>query len=325
MWHRMRKKIGLKKLNILIWMLCVVFIASCGRSEDSVSGDSKNCVYYLNREETKIVAIEDETLEIENEASGKTPEELIAKAMERLQSDPEDPNLKKTLGGEVTIDGYSLENGVLLLDFGRDYYALSNTTEVLFRAALVRTLTAIEGVDSVSINVENMPLTNTNGFDVGLMKAEDFIDNAGEEMNAYEETTLTLYFATADGTHLSKEVREVEYSSNISKEKLVLEQLIAGPSKKDLGPTIAPERKINSVTTKDGICYVNLGDLSIDALSLVGSIAEDVSIYSIVNSLCELPNVNKVQIAIDGETDRLYRESFPLDKVYERNLDIMEK
>lgn len=319
MWRSMIEKKAVKKLNILLWMLCCTILTGCGDSRKNESITPENAIYYLNREETKIVAVEAE------DYTQKTDVERVERAISLLQTDPEDTNLKKTLGAEVSLESYNLENGVLLLNFSRDYYALTNTSEVLFRAALVRTFTAIEGVDSVVVNVENEALMNSNGIELGAMKAENFIDNAGEEMNAYEETTLTLYFATEDGSSLAKEVRTVEYSSNISKEKLVLEQLISGPEKKGLGQTIAAERKINSVITKDGICYVNLGDLSIDSLNLVGTIAEDVSVYSIVNSLCELPNVNKVQISIDGETDRLYRESFPLDKIYERNLDIVEK
>ena len=319
MWRSMIEKKALKKLNILLCILMCAILTGCGGNRKNESMTPEKGIYYLNREETKIVAVEYE------DYAQQTDIERVEGAISLLQTDPEDTNLKKTLGSEVLLESYNLENGVLLLDFNRDYYALSNTSEVLFRAALVRTFTAIDGVDSVVVNVENEALINSNGIELGAMKAENFIDNAGEEMNAYEETTLTLYFATEDGSRLAKEVRNVEYSSNISKEKLVLEQLISGPEKKGLGQTIAAERKVNSVITKEGICYVNLGDLSIDSLNLVGTIAEEVSVYSIVNSLCELPNVNKVQISIDGETDRLYRESFPLDKIYERNLDIVEK
>ena len=50
---------------------------------------------------------------------------------------------------------------------------------------------------------------------------------------------------------------------------------------------------------------------------------EIVPIYAIVNSLIELPTVNKVQIAINGETTRKYRELVSLDTVFERNLDII--
>ena len=49
----------------------------------------------------------------------------------------------------------------------------------------------------------------------------------------------------------------------------------------------------------------------------------DVTIYSITNSLVELPNVNKVQISVNGETNLFYRENVNLATVFERNLDLL--
>ena len=54
------------------------------------------------------------------------------------------------------------------------------------------------------------------------------------------------------------------------------------------------------------------------------NVTADVVIYSIANSLVELPNVNKVQIAVNGKTDIVYRETFNLSNLYERNLDLVK-
>ena len=47
-------------------------------------------------------------------------------------------------------------------------------------------------------------------------------------------------------------------------------------------------------------------------------------LYSIVNSLSELPTISKVQISVNGDTNSVYRDKFRLDELYERNLDYME-
>ena len=67
--------------------------------------------------------------------------------------------------------------------------------------------------------------------------------------------------------------------------------------------------------TTDGVCYVNLDE---NFLMVVNNVSTDVSIYSIVNSLSELSNVNKVQILINGEVPSSFSSS-----VFERNLDIV--
>ena len=99
------------------------------------------------------------------------------------------------------------------------------------------------------------------------------------------------------------------------------EKLIEGPSAVGSYPTINPATKVISVTVNDRICYVNLDE---SFLSQPYNVTNDVTIYSIANSLVELSNVNKVQISINGETNVLYKESVSLTNIFERNLDLVE-
>ena len=52
----------------------------------------------------------------------------------------------------------------------------------------------------------------------------------------------------------------MEYNSNISLEKLIVEQLIAGPPFEGAYPTIPSETKLLNISIKDNICYVNLDE-----------------------------------------------------------------
>ncbi len=54
------------------------------------------------------------------------------------------------------------------------------------------------------------------------------------------------------------------------------------------------------------------------------NITDDVAIYSIVNSLFETNYITKVQITVNGEKDKLFHESISLNKMFVRNLDIVE-
>ena len=64
-------------------------------------------------------------------------------------------------------------------------------------------------------------------------------------------------------------------------------------------------------------------NLSEDFLTQVYNVTADVVIYSIINSLVELSSVNKVQISVNGKTDLIFRETFNLANMYERNLDLV--
>lgn len=185
----------------------------------------------------------------------------------------------------------------------------------------MRTLTQADGVEFVSMKVRNDPLTDRSGNPIGIMEASMFIDNAGDEINTYEKVRLILYFTDESGMKLVEANRSVVYNTNISMEKLVVEQLIKGPNNEEIYPTINPETKVNSVTVKDGICYVNLNE---SFLTQMTNVTSEVTIYSITNSLVELSNVNKVQISINGDTEGTYRESIPFSTIFERNLELID-
>ena len=59
-----------------------------------------------------------------------------------------------------------------------------------------------QGISYVSVTVGGEALTDSLGNVVGPMTADLFIDNAGNEINAYEKTRLLLYFTNESGERL---------------------------------------------------------------------------------------------------------------------------
>ena len=217
---------------------------------------------------------------------------------------------------------YTLEKGQLSLCFNLAYLDMNPLYEILCRSAIVRTLCQIPEVENVSFMVEDSPLMDSNETPIGSLNEESFVENAGDEINTYTMTTLQLYFANETGDRLVGERVEVRYSSNMSVEKLVVERLIKGPITKDAYPAIPSETKLVSISTKDGICYVNLDE---GFLEQGYDVLEQIPVYSIVNSLTEIPGISKVQILINGETNLTYQESIRLETIFERNLDLIEE
>ncbi|MDE6406971.1 MAG: GerMN domain-containing protein, partial [Lachnospiraceae bacterium] len=284
---------------------------ACADRRETQAGTSYK-IYYVNNDETKIV---------EREYVSETTDGalLLEELLEQLAHISEKMEYETLLGKEISVEGHTLDNGLLTLDFDGSYKNLRGTREILARASIVRTLTQLPDVERMAFTVMGEQLTDVAGTAVGVMAADTFIENAGNEINAYEKVDLRLYFANGTGESLVEENRRnVVYNSNISLEKLVVEKLVEGPMTEGAYPTINPTTKIVSVTVKDGTCYVNL---SSDFLNQPYNVASDVTIYSITNSLAELSNVNRVQISINGETNISYRENMSLNNVFERNLD----
>ncbi len=302
-----------KKLFAGLFFLFTVMLTACEDERQADDGKYYE-IYYVNADETKILNREYVTETQDNK-------DLLEEMLVQLSTQPEKREYTAPLANGFEVVSYTLDNGLLTMNFDEHYRNVKGTKEVLVRAAIVRTLVQLPEVERVSFTVQGEQLVDSNGVAIGTMSSDTFIENAGNEINAYEKANLNLYFANESGDMLVEEhQRNVVYNSNISFEKLVVEKLLEGPQTEGVYPTINPATKIVSVTVKDGICYVNLSE---DFLSQPYNVTSDVTLYSITNSLVELPNVNRVQIAVNGETDISYRENISLNTVFERNLDLL--
>lgn len=305
----------MNRIRTVVWLVIVsaLFCTACGSESQPESGKVYN-IYYVDNDETK-------TLAREYVSETEESQELLAELLGQLGEIPSKFEYKAPLASGFGLTGYTIDNGQITMNFDEHYKEMDRVREVLMRAAIVRTVTQVSEINYVSFMVQGEPLTDSSGNAIGTMSADLFIDNAGNEINAYEKVNLHLYFADEDGSGLVEENRRnVVYSSNISLEKLVVEKLIEGPMAEGAYPTVNPETKVISVTIKDGICYVNLNEAF---LNQPYNVSADVTIYSLTNSLVELSNVNKVQISINGESNVAYRENVALSSVFERNLDLL--
>lgn len=301
-------------------MLILAFwTTGCGKEKTEVLKEYK--IYYLDRNENHISAVS-----YEAESQTQDTEGLVNELMEQLTVQIEEIEYKPVVAG-FSLTNFLLHDGQVTLNFSEEYKNLEPVKEVLVRAAIVKTLVQIEGIELVTIQVNGKNLTDSLGNTVGVMSAETFIDNTGEDMKKYEEVTLTLYFANAAGDGLIKVNRTMHYNTNIALEKLVVEQLISGPieqKNKEIAqtifPSLNPEIKIIGVNIKDSICYVNMND---SFLTTINNVTTETAIYSLVNSLTELPGVLKVQFAVEGETDLMLGEKYTLSTLFERNQNLV--
>lgn len=305
----------MKKINMLFVLIPFLLITiGCGKSHRKAVEGSYD-IYYMNRNGT---GLEKEVYEAEY----TDPENLIEELLYAMQKPEDEKTHMSLLDEKINIQKYRFENGNVELNMKAEYKTQKRTREVLIRAGLVRTLVQIEGVDTVSFQVGGSPLLDSDGQPVGFLNAQSFIENSGKEINSYKSETLTLYFSNEEGNGLKAETRKMYYNSNVSLEQVVVEQLLKGPKTGGCYKTLPDNAKVMNVTVVDKICYVNFDKTFADAAV---SVQEQIPIYSIVNSIIENCSVNKVQISIDGESDRTFRETMKLSELYKMNRDLIQK
>ena len=298
---------------VLISAMVLGLIGGCGQKE--VSDPDAFKLFYVNNNETGIIAVD---YKINSNLSDT--ESVIQELISRLGEMPERRQYEAPLTGDVNLIGYSLNDKILTFNFGIQYQDIGRTIEVLDRAAIVRTFTQLGDIDYVTFQVEGNPLMDHYGNVIGNMSADTFIFNVGNEINTYEKVELKLFFANETGDKLVPVYRSVVYNSNISMERLAVEQIISGPNTDICYPTISKDSKINSVNVRDGVCYV---DFDTSFLTQPNNVSAEVALYSIVNTIVELTEVNKVAVSVNGESTFTYMD-FVISGPYERNLDLVE-
>ena len=318
---------GIVHFAVLITMLLV--LSACVNKDNK---KEKYTVFYLTPEinalvtrnvelpETSETAAKSSDADEPQEASAAQTWKTAEALLDLLKEDHTEEGFRAPVKGFSCRD-FSITKHTITLDFTSEYKELDMITEKLTRAAVVNTLCGIKGIRRVTIRVNGALLVDERGNKSENMTADQFIYNSGREMINFERSEIHLYFASKDGKKLVETYREVVFNSNIPMERLVVEEIIRGPNGDFNYTTVNPETKIINIVTRDDICTVTL-----DSSFLLEpySSSPEVAVYSIVNSLTELPAIRQVQIIVDGAEGQT-PGSFSLDsdKLFHKNMDIV--
>lgn len=310
-----------KIIKILVLCIAAATLCGCGSESGQASQITLKAgqigIYYVDSKSQGLVQ------------EAYTPQEkdtalLIQELFGQLRQQPREFSYRSAIPEDVSLLDSKIDGKQLTLHLGESYYSMDSISEVLCRAAIVRTLLQIDGIDGIEFMVGNQSMLDKSGRTVGVMTEDTFVDVNGFDSNSYQETELKLYFSNTSGNGLVLVQRKLLYSTNVSMEKLVVEQLLRGIDSEDTNdlarPVLPSDTKLLNLYTKDGVCYVNFDGKFANQTT---NVSEEVIIYSLVNSLTELPGISKVQISINGESNRMYKEKINLNTMFERNTSYM--
>lgn len=298
-----------KRICFFIFILLLALCTGCSDEKKHISSTEEGYynIYSVDGDTLKSVIYETYTKD-----SDLLTEELLLQ-MGLFGNDTEGED-------DICVKSHSINNQVVYLSFNKAYSSMGIIQEVLFRASVVKTIAQVPGISYVYFYVDGAPLTYSNGSLVGKMAATDFVDETDDDLNSLAWATLKLYFANEDGNSLVASEIPMAYSKTMSMERLVVEQLIAGPDDGALRATLPSSLKVLGISVKNGICYLNFDTVF---LNEIVDLPADIQIYSIVNSLCELSNINEVQIQVNGGSHVSLRD-ISLESTFSRNPDIID-
>lgn len=310
----------MKKLfsAVLALVLACSLLTGCTvetQEEKVDSGSNQYYLYYVNKDETKVVK---ERYQPEQESAEFMLQDFtgILNAQEGSGDD------LALLPSGVQLVTYRLNESLLELEFNSDYSEMSRAREILVRAGVARTFLQIPGVTGIKIFIESEELKDSKGQAVGVIDGNTFVEMWGSDKDAYRYDTFTLYFTDKTGEHLVAEQRNVYYKRILPRERVILEQLAKGPMVKGHYPTIPQETEILGVEVSDDVCYVDFSSAFSDSGI---DIPVNTMIYSVVNSLLDTASADKVQISVEGDTEATLSDGTSLYSLFSKNTDLVLK
>ena len=310
----------MKKLfsAVLALVLACSLLTGCTvetQEEKVDSGSTQYYLYYVNKDETKVVK---ERYQLEQESA----EFMLQDFTGILNAQEGSGDNLALLPSGVQLVTYRLNESLLELEFNSDYSKMSRAREILVRAGVARTFLQIPGVTGIKIFIESEELKDSKGQAVGVIDGNTFVEMWGSDKDAYRYDTFTLYFTDKTGEHLVAEQRNVYYKRILPRERVILEQLAKGPMVKGHYPTIPQETEILGVEVSDDVCYVDFSSAFSDSGI---DIPVNTMIYSVVNSLLDTASADKVQISVEGDTEATLSDGTSLYSLFSKNTDLVLK
>ena len=229
-------------ITVLLFALCML----CGCAKRTEVKNDDSFIYSVNGERNGLV-------KINYDFPGKTTEEPVNNVIKELQKPAEEINYSTTIPEQIKIQQCEIRHMIVYIDLNDDYLKLPVVEQELILASLAQSIVKIPKISGIYITIDGEELKDDKGNPTGIINEDDFVQNNGSSLSSYEETELTLYFANESGDKLVKQNEQVKYSTNTSREKLIVEKLMHGPQDETAHPTISSTCTLLSVTVKDNI------------------------------------------------------------------------
>lgn len=308
-----------KYVALAVFAFCIVsaiFIYT--KNVKMAEGTDSFNMYYIN--------MNTNTLEIEKRAINSVSDQklMFNTVVEEYFAGSKNTNLGLSLPKEFKVNDKRYSDSTAYIDLSGSYNDMPANLRILSMGSLVYTLTDLSFINNVCISIEGIPMMDRNNEKIAVLNRDVVMNNPTVNPEKTKWQVVYLYFANQDGSKLVCQQRGMEVKQSQSLEYQIVEQLINGPdnsSGANLQQTVPSDTKIKDIKTEEETCYVNL---SRDFIKKKGSIAENIIIYSIVNSLTELDTVNKVQFLIEGEKINEYNGDLDFSKPFGRNTDLIK-
>ena len=273
-------------------ILAAVILAITFCTGDGAKNRYSAALYFYNEQETAIEA-ENRTVRYVNR---QELEEIIVK---ELIKGPENPKSHRVISPDAKLISVSgTDEGDVIVNFSKEFQTGDKKDDVLAIYSVVKSLCAVRDVYRVKVVADGADILSEDGSIIGFLTDQDI--NLSTDTYNSEMREVTLYFPSVEGGGLGKEIRSIRVTDQQPLAQYLINELIKGPQTEGLYASLSSETKTHSVEIMNGICFVNF-TASFAEKNAGSAEQEKLTIASVVDSLTELENIDRVQLLIDGK------------------------
>lgn len=257
---------------------------------------------------------------LDTSISTKPTTENLQKAMHYLLFGDKKNGLSGIFPAGMNYYTISAEDGVYVeINFKTGYLKIPELQKGLCEVAMIKTFTGFEGIKRVYLYEEGIPIPTSNRTSVFGLGQEDiylsFAENVEDKISGEE----ILYFIDVEKNKLTPIKRKVTREIYDSRERALLRELTKAPTIEGLASYFTVDSLVLDVKIRANVCYVNFNQDFVKDYALMNK-DKRLLIYSIVNTLTGLEEVEYVQFLVNGENPENYKETESLSKLFRKNL-----
>ena len=303
-----------------VWslLLAAVLLLGAGCHGETEQNRYENPVqrYYLYQDETTgeyagaLGAMGSEAAEFE--------EDVAAYIQDYLEG-PQSPELRTPFPAGTSLEKCTLEDGTLTLELSDAFFALSGIDRTLATACIVYSMAALPQVEEVVLAAPEG--TGSDSLLATPLTPKSFL--LFDDSATSDEMTLKLYFSDAGARFLVEETRTRSFASDAEVPTYLVEELLGEPEKETSLRVLPEGTALREITLDDGLVTVDFSQAFLENAPKT-HVQARMAVFSLVNTLTELDQVERVQILCQGKkiddycgldlTEPLTREESALDK-----------
>lgn len=215
---------------------------------------------------------------------------------------PQSSDLESPFPRDTALLDWSLENGVLQLELNDAFTQLTGIELTVACGCIARTFLELPDITAVRIFVEGALLNGESAVTLtkaSLQLADDGIDKL--------RTDLTLYYTDDDRRYLIGQNLSINLAGQSDIVAYLVEQLQTAPTGLGLVSPLPKNTKLLGSTIENGVCTLDFSS-EFETNAFSDSYAQRTTLLSLVNTLTQLENIDRVEFQLDGTLLARYRQ-----------------